>query len=60
MNGIDRGTSRAEVGAVRFEYGGGSGAEIRAHLCVLHWEVKEDGWLRVQVGAGERGGRVGG
>jgi len=50
------------VGAVRFEYGGGSefGVEIRGHKCVLQWANQADGRLRVSVGCSQRGGGAGG
>ena len=46
------------MGAVCFEYGGGSGigVESREHKCVLQWGVYADGWLRVSVGGGQRDG----
>jgi len=50
------------VGAVRFEIGGGSefGVGCREHKCVLQWETKADGRLRVSVGGGQRSGGAGG
>jgi hypothetical protein len=50
------------MGAVRFEFGGGSGfgVEFREHQCVLQWEAKSNGRLRVSVGGGKRSGRAGG
>ena len=50
------------MGAVRFEYGGGSefGAGSRVNQCVLPWEGTADGRLRVSVGGGKGGGGAAG
>ena len=50
------------MGAVRFEYGGGSGVgvESRGHNCVLPWAIQAGGRLRVSVWGGQRGGSTGG
>ena len=49
-------------GAVRFDCRGGSefGVECREHKCVLQWEAKADGRLRVSVWGGKRGGGAAG